>query len=207
MIPVSEPNLNGNEHEYVMDCLNTNWISSIGKYVTQFEDMFARFCGTHYAVATSSGITALHLSLVSLGIGKGDEVILPDLTFVASANAVEYCRAKPVFADVNNKTWNIDPSKIEEKITKRTKAIMVVHLYGHPCDMDKIMTIARNHNLKVIEDAAEAHGAEYKNRRVGSIGDLGAFSFYGNKIITTGEGGMITTNNVDTHGQARGTLI
>jgi perosamine synthetase len=195
MIPVSEPCLKGKELKYVSDCINTNWISSIGKYVTRFEEMFAQFCGTSYALTTSSGTAALHLALLALDIGQGDEVIVPDFTFVASANAVLYCGAKPVFVDVDRSTWNIDPSKLEERLTDRTKAIMAVHLYGHPCNMDVIMAIAKNHNLKVIEDAAEAHGAEYKSKRVGSIGDIGSFSFYGNKIITTGEGGMITTNN------------
>jgi perosamine synthetase len=194
MIPVSEPRLDGKELEYVKDCVKSNWISSVGEYVTRFEKMFARFCGTSYALATCNGTTALHLAMVSLGIGEGDEVIIPDLTFVASANAITYCGARPVFVDVDPTTWTIDPSKIEQKISKRTKAIMVVHLYGHPCDMDKIMRIARKYRLKVIEDAAEAHGAEYKGKRVGGIGDIGAFSFYGNKIITTGEGGMVTTN-------------
>lgn len=197
MIPVSEPCLRGKELEYVTDCINTNWISSIGKYVTQFEEMFACFCGTTYAAATSSGTTALHLALEALSIGEGDEVIIPDLTFVASANAVLYCGAKPIFVDVDGNTWNIAPAKIEERITERTKAIMVVHLYGHPCDMDAIMKIAQRHNLKVVEDAAEAHGAEYKKKRVGSFGDAGVFSFYGNKIITTGEGGMITTSDAE----------
>jgi len=194
VIPVSEPRLGGKELEYVKDCIKSNWISSAGKYVARFEEMFAQFCGTSYALATSNGTTALHLALVSLGIGKGDEVIIPDLTFVASANAITYCGATPVLVDVDPITWTIDPSKIEQKISKKTKAIVAVHLYGHPCDMDGIMKIARKYRLKVIEDAAEAHGAEYKGKRVGSIGDIGTFSFYGNKIITTGEGGMVTTN-------------
>ncbi len=195
VIPVSEPNFKGNELKYVTDCINSNWISSIGKYVSKFEEVFARFCGTTYAVSTCNGTTALHLALLSLDISEGDEVIVPDLTFVATANAVAYCGAKPVFVDVDPRTWNIDPSKIYEKITGRTKAIIVVHLYGLPCDMDAIIKIARSNNLKIIEDAAEAHGAEYKGKRVGSIGDIGVFSFYGNKIVTTGEGGMITTSD------------
>jgi perosamine synthetase len=195
MIPVSEPYMKGKELEYLTDCIKSNWISSIGKYVNQFEEMFAQFCGTTYAVTTSSGTSALHLALTALGICEDDEVILPDLTFVASANAVKYCGAKPVFIDVDKKTWNIDTKKIEEKVTKKTKAIMAVHLYGLPCDMESIIKIAQRYNLRVIEDASEAHGAEYKNIRVGSFGDAGVFSFYGNKIITTGEGGMVTTNN------------
>lgn len=197
MIPISTPCLNGKELEYVTDCIKSSWISSIGKYVTQFEENFAGFCGTAHAISASNGTTALHLALVSLDIGEGDEVIVPDLTFVASANAVLYCGAKPVFVDADERTWNIDPSKIEENITERTKAIIIVHLYGHPCNMDPIMKIAQQYNLKVIEDAAEAHGAEYNLKRVGSFGDAGVFSFYGNKIITTGEGGMITTNNTE----------
>jgi perosamine synthetase len=195
MIPVSEPNLSGKELEYVEDCIKSNWISSIGKYVTKFEDLFAEFCGTNYAIATSNGTSALHLALLSLDIGSGDEVIIPDLTFVASANAILYCGASPVLADVNKKTWTIDTAKIEELITKNTKAIIAVHLYGHPCDMDVIRVFADKYNLRVIEDAAQAHGAEYENKRAGSLGDIGTFSFYGNKIITTGEGGMITTND------------
>jgi perosamine synthetase len=195
MIPVSEPNLGGKELEYVKDCISSNWISSIGKYVTRFEEMFASFCGTDHAVATSSGTAALHLALLSLDIASGDEVIMPDLTFVASANAVMYCGARPVFVDSDKMTWNIDPAGIEKSITRRTRAIMAVHLYGHPCDMDAITSIADKHGLRVIEDAAEAHGAEYRQKRVGGIGDLGAFSFYGNKIVSTGEGGMITTNS------------
>jgi perosamine synthetase len=195
MIPVSEPCLSGKELEYVTDCLKSNWISSIGKYVNRFEDMFAQFCGTSHALTTCNGTAALHLALLALDIGPGDEVIMPNLTFVASGNSVLYCSARPVFVDVDRTTWNIDPDKVEEKISERTKAIIVVHLYGHPCDMDGVMHIAKKHNLKVIEDSAEAHGAEYKNKRVGGIGDMGIFSFYGNKIITTGEGGMITTNN------------
>ncbi len=195
MIPVSEPFLSGKELEYVTDCIKTNWISSIGKYVKSFEDVFARFCGTSHAVSASSGTAALHLALLALDIKNGDEVIMPDLTFVASANAVLYCGARPVFVDVDKKTWNIDPEKIEAHITERSRAIMVVHLYGHPCDMDAVLRIAERHNLKVIEDAAQAHGAEYGKKRVGSIGDAGVFSFYGNKIITTGEGGIITTDS------------
>jgi perosamine synthetase len=195
MIPVSEPNLSGKELEYVQDCIESSWISSIGKYVTKFEKLFADFCGVSHAISTSSGTSALHLALLSLGIRAGDEVIIPDLTFVASANPILYCGAKPVPVDVDRMSWNLDPSKIEERITTNTKAIMAVHLYGNPCDMDQILKIARKYRLNVIEDAAEAHGASYKGKRVGGIGDLGAFSFYGNKIITTGEGGMITTNN------------
>jgi len=195
MIPVAEPIIGDKEKAYVNDCLNSGWISSLGKYVTAFEEGFAGFCGARFGIATSNGTTALHLALVVAGIGPGDEVLLPTLTFIATANAVHYCGAKPVFLDSEPRTWNLDPARIEEKITPRTRAIIVVHLYGHPVDMDPVMTIARRHNLIVIEDAAEAHGAQYKGRPVGSIGHLAAFSFYGNKIITTGEGGMVLTDD------------
>jgi len=194
-ISVAEPDLSGNEKKYVLDCVESTWISSLGKYISQFEEKFAEFCGAKYGVSTSNGTVALQLALVALGIGKGDEVIIPDLTFIATANVCVYVGAKPVFVDAEKETWNIDADKIEEKITEKTKAIIVVHLYGHPCDMDKILEIAKKHKLKVIEDAAEAHGATYKGKSVGSIGDVGCFSFYGNKIITTGEGGMCTTND------------
>jgi perosamine synthetase len=159
--------------------------------------MLAEFSGTRYAIATSSGTTALHLALLALDIGPGDEVIVPTFSFIATANAVTYTGAKAVFVDSDLETWNINPNLIEEHITDRTKAIVPVHLYGHPADMDSILDIAQRHNLAVIEDAAEAHGARYKGRSVGGIGDLGAFSFYGNKIITTGEGGMVVTNRSD----------
>ena len=195
MIPVAEPILNGNELEYVTDCIKSSWISSVGRYVERFEKEFSRYCGAKFGVSTSNGTTALHLALAALGIGKGDEVIMPNLTFVATANAAVYTGAKPVFVDSEKNTWNIDADKIEEKITDKTKAITPVHLYGHPCDMDKIMKIAKKHNLFVIEDCAEAHGAEYKGKKVSSFGDAGCFSFYGNKILTTGEGGMCVTNN------------
>lgn len=196
-IPVYEPELSGNELKYLTKCIKTNWISSLGGYVTRFEEDFGKFVGTKHAISTSSGTTALHLALAALGIGKDDEVIVPDLTFVATANAVSYTGAKPVFVDASHDTWNIDPRYIEKKITKRTKAIIAVHLYGHSADMDPILAIAKSHGLFVIEDAAEAHGAEYKGSKVGSLSDIGCFSFYGNKIITTGEGGIVVTNNAD----------
>lgn len=195
MIPVCEPTLTGNELKYVTDCIKTNWISSSGKYIEQFEKIFSEFCNVDYGIACSNGTVALHLAIESLGIGKGDEVIIPAFTMIATANAVIYSGARPVLVDSEKGTWNINPKLIEEKITKNTKAIMVVHTYGHPCNMDPIIRIAKKHSLKVIEDAAEAHGAEYKGRRVGSLSDVAAFSFYGNKIITTGEGGMVVTND------------
>jgi len=196
-LPVAEPSLGDKELEYVSDCIISNWVSSTGKYVNKFETLFADYCKSKYAVATSSGTAALHLALLALGIGEGDEVIVPSLTFIAPANAVTYTGAKPVFVDSELATWNIDPKQIQEAITPRTKAIIPVHLYGHPADMDLILDIARANKLAVIEDAAEAHGAEYKGRKVGSMGDIGVFSFFGNKIITTGEGGMIVTHRAD----------
>lgn len=195
MIPVAEPNLDGNELKYVMDCVKTGWISSMGDYVIKFEKSFSKYCGVKYGIAVANGTVALHTALEALGIKKGDEVIIPSLTFVATANAVKYTGAKPVFIDSEPRTWNIDPEKIEEKITSRTKAIIPVHLYGHPCDMDRIKEVAEKYNLAVIEDAAEAHGAEYKGKKIGSLSTISCFSFYGNKILTTGEGGMCLTNN------------
>lgn len=194
-IPVAAPMLVGNEKAYVMDCLDSTWISSNGKYIERFEQEFADFCRVKYAAACCNGTVALHLALMALGVKPGDEVIVPTLTFVATANAVTYCGGVPVFVDSEPETWNLDPTLIEAKITPRTKGIIVVHLYGHPVDMDPVIHIARRHGLFVIEDAAEAHGAEYKGRSVGSLGDIATFSFYGNKIITTGEGGMVVTND------------
>jgi len=195
MIPVCEPLLGGKELEYVTDCLKTNWISSKGKYIGEFEERFANYCGCKYGIATTNGTTALHLALASLGIGSGDEVIVPTFTMVSTVFAITYTGAKPVLVDAEPETWNMDVSQIEAKITSKTKAIMPVHIYGHPCDMGPIMEIAEKYNLYVIEDAAEAHGAEYKGKKVGGIGHVNCFSFYANKIITTGEGGMVVTND------------
>ncbi len=194
-IKVCEPDLRGNELEYVNDCVTSEWISSQGTYVNKFEEKFAKFCGVKYAIAVTNGSHALQLALAVLGIGLGDEVIVPTFTMVATANAVTVLGARPVFVDARADTWNIDETKIESAITSKTKAIIVVHIYGHPVEMDTIAKIAKKHNLWVIEDAAEAHGATYKGKKVGSIGDIGCFSFYANKMITTGEGGMVTTNN------------
>jgi perosamine synthetase len=194
-IPVAAPALVGNEKRYVLDCLESTWISSRGKYVDRFEIAFAEFCGVRHGVSCTNGTVALHLALLALEVGPGDEVIVPTLTFVATANAVRYCGATPVFVDCEPETWNMDPALIEPRITPRTKAIIVVHLYGHPVDMDAVMSLARRHNLFVIEDAAEAHGAIYKRRTVGSMGHIATFSFFGNKVISTGEGGMVVTND------------
>jgi perosamine synthetase len=191
MIPVWEPVLDGNERRYVLDCLETNWISSLGTYITRFEDTMARWCGVPHAVACSSCTTGLHLALTALGIGPGDEVVIPDFTLIVSANTVIQAGARPVLVDADPRTWCIDPAKIEAKVGPRTRAIMPVHMYGHPCDMEAILSIARRHGLFVIEDCAEAHGARIGDRLVGSFGDAACFSFYGNKILTTGEGGMV----------------
>jgi len=195
MIPVHSPYLGGNERKYVMDCLDTNWISSFGPYNKKFEKACADYLGMKHAVGVVNGTCALHLCVLSLGIGPGDEVIVSDFTMAASAFSVAYTGAKPIFVDSEPLTCNIDPKKIEEKITQKTKAIMVVHIYGHPCDMDPIMKIAKKHNLYVIEDVAEAHGALYNKKQCGTFGDISAFSYYANKIITTGEGGMVVTND------------
>lgn len=197
IIPVCEPTLGGNEARYVADCLSTNWISSAGKYINLFEQEFSRKASCEHGIACVSGTAALHLIMAALGVGPGDEVILPTFTMIATAYAVSYTGARPVFVDSERRTWNMDIGQIEAKITERTKAIIVVHTYGHPVDMDPVLEIARRHNLYVVEDAAEAHGAEYKGRLVGNLGDAAAFSFYANKIITTGEGGMVTTNNAE----------
>ena len=202
-IPVCEPFLNGNELKYVTDAVSTGWISSAGKYVTSFEESFASYCGCKYGIAVCNGTVALHLALVSLGIGKGDEVIIPTFTMVASAFAVCYTGATPVFVDAEPHTWNIDVTKIEEKINSRTKAIMPVHIFGQMCDMDEITALSKKYDLYIIEDAAEAHGAEYKGKNAGSFSDIASFSFFANKNITTGEGGMLVTNNDKFYDKAR----
>jgi perosamine synthetase len=195
IIPVCEPALEGNETRYVLDCVNTGWISSAGKYIPLFEQAFSGKVGCEYGVACVSGTTAIHLILAALGLGPGDEVIIPTFTMIATAYAVSYTGAQPVLVDSERNTWNMDVAQIEARITDRTRAIVVVHTYGHPVDMDAVLEIARRHNLYVVEDAAEAHGARYRGQLVGSLGDAAAFSFYANKIITTGEGGMVTTND------------
>lgn len=192
---VAQPKMAGNERKYVLDCLDTNWISSNGKYIGAFEEAFAKFCGAKHAIAANNGTTALHLALVAQGLKPGDEVIIPTVTYIATANAVRYCGATPVLVDVCADTMNIDPAVIERKITPKTRGIIPVHLYGHPADMDAVNRIASKHGLWVVEDAAEAHGAEVNGKKVGTLGTCATFSFFGNKIITTGEGGMITTDD------------
>lgn len=212
-ISVAAPSLDGREREYVLECMDTTWISSVGRFISEFETAFAAYCGVKHAIACNNGTTALHLALVALGVGPGDEVIVPSLTYIASANAVTYCGASPVLVDNDPRTFNLDPAKLEALITSRTKAIMPVHLYGQICDMDPILDVARRHGLKVVEDAAEAVGATYKGKKSGALGDCATFSFFGNKIITTGEGGMITTSDaalaerisvLRSHGSVRG---
>jgi perosamine synthetase len=190
-VPLYRPSLNGNETRYVLECLETRWISGRGKFVTEFERQFASKIGGGYALATCNGTAALHLAIAALGIGPGDEVIVPTLTYIASVNAIAYVGATPVFADCLRDTWQIDPADVASRITSKTKAIMIVHLYGQPCDMDRLMAISRRHGLLIIEDCAEAFGARHGGRSVALFGDIAAFSFFGNKTITTGEGGMV----------------
>jgi len=194
-IPVYQPTLVGNEKRYTSECLESGWISSRGKYVSLFEGAFASLLNINYATTVSNGTVALHLALKTLGIGFGDEVIVPTFTYIASVNAIAYVGATPVFVDAEPETWNIDVSLVEQKITPRTKAIMAVHLYGAVCAMDELQLLCRRHNLLLIEDVAEAFGSQHKGRYAGSFGDIATFSFFGNKTITTGEGGMVVSND------------
>ena len=195
MIPIFVPSLHKKAKKYLSKCIDTNWISSQGSYILKFEKELAKYNKVKYCVVTSSCTTALHLAIKSLNIGKGDEVICPDLTFLAPANMIVQSGAKLKLVDINPKTLAIDHKQIEKKITKRTKAIMVVHQFGHSADMDPIMKIARKYSLKVIEDNAESIGGKYKGRKLGTIGDVATLSFYANKIITSGEGGAVLTNS------------
>lgn len=195
MIPVNKPHISKNAVKYVTECVKTGWISSSGSYIKTFEENFAKFIGVKHAITTTSGTAALHLALLALGIKKGDEVILPSHTMIASAAAIVYTGATPVLVDVERDTWNMNVSQIENKITKRTKVIMPVHIYGLPVDMDGILKLAKKYKLYVVEDAAESLGAKYHGKMTGSLGTIGCFSFYANKIVTTGEGGMVTTNS------------
>ncbi len=194
-IPVYEPWIGRAELERVTRCVKSGWISSIGAEIREFEERFAQLCERPHAVACSNGTTALHLALAALGIGPGDEVIVPALTFVATANAVRYAGATPVFVDADPHTWNLSPEAVAIKITERTKAIIAVHLYGLPADMRALRAIGRKTKVAVVEDAAEAHGAREHGKPVGSLGDISCFSFYGNKMVTTGEGGMVLTSS------------
>ncbi len=194
-IPIYQPDLTGNEKAYVNECLDTSWISARGRFVKEFEEKFAGFVGTQHSASVCNGTVALHLALMALGIGPGDEVIVPTLTYIASVNAISYTGATPVFADSVRSTWQIDPEDVRRNITPRTKAILPVHVYGQACDMDALMAIASEHRLFVVEDCAEAFGTLYKGRHVGTFGDISTFSFFGNKTITTGEGGMVVSND------------
>ena len=197
MILTAGPSITEREIAYVTDAITNGHGEHWGDYIKRFEKMFAGYIGVKHALTTSSCTGAMHLVLVAMGVGKGDEVIIPDMTWIATASAVCYTGAKPVFVDVLPDTWCIDPDKIDKKITGRTKVIMPVHLYGHPADMNKIMDIARKYGLVVVEDAAPSAGAEYYGSRTGGLGHAGCFSFQGAKILSTGEGGMITTNDTE----------
>jgi len=192
---LDDPNLGDLEKKYLTKAIDTNFVSVVGPFVPEFEEKFAQYVGSKRAVSTQSGTAALHMALYQLGIGEGDEVIVPSLTFIATINSVLFVRAKPVIIDVDPITWNIDPQEIREAVTKKTKAIIPVHLYGSVCNIEEMIEIARENKLFVIEDATESLGATYKNRQTGTFGDFGCFSFNGNKLITTGGGGMIVSNN------------
>lgn len=203
MIPVNEPLLDGNEREYLLECIETGWISSEGPFVSRFEEEFAARVGRTYGIAVCNGSVALELALALLDLGPGDEVILPTFTIISCAAAIIRAGAVPVVVDSDPDTWNMDVSAIESRITDRTRAIMVVHIYGLPVDMDAIVELADRHGLNIIEDAAEAHGQTYRGRPCGSFGAVSTFSFYPNKHVTTGEGGMVLTDDAQLADRAR----
>lgn len=191
-IPIASPDLSGNEERYVVEAIRSSWISSSGAFINRFEQQFAQLCDTTFALGVCNGTIALHLALLGLDVRPGDEVIVPSMTYIATANAVRYVGAEPVFVDVDPNTWCLDPQKVEDAITRRTRGIIAVHLMGHPADMDAINRIATVHGLWVVEDAAEAALAKYKGRVVGGLANVGTFSFFGNKLFTSGEGGAVT---------------
>lgn len=195
MIPLYKPEIGKEEEEEVLKVLKSGWISSASPTVKEFEEKFSSYIGRKYSVATSNGTTALHLAVTALGIKEGDEVIVPDLTFISPVNVVLYNRARPVLVDVEEENWGLDPEKVRKAITPRTKAIIVVHLYGNPAKIAELKEIAEDKGIYLIEDCAEAHGAEYEGKKVGTFGDISCFSFYANKVITTGEGGMCLTDD------------
>ncbi|HEY1168186.1 MAG TPA: DegT/DnrJ/EryC1/StrS family aminotransferase [Candidatus Limnocylindrales bacterium] len=203
MIPVNEPRLDGRELEYVTECLRTGWISSAGRFIGEFEESWAAYCGRRYGVAVCNGTVALQLAVAALGLGPRDEVIMPAFTIISCAMAIVYAGAVPVLVDSDPATWCMDVAQVEARITPRTRAIMPVHIYGHPVEMDPLLELADKHGLAVVEDAAEAHGAQYLSgrgsqpewRRCGSFGDVSCFSFYANKLVTSGEGGMVVTDD------------
>jgi len=203
MISVNEPLLGEQEQKYVTECIRTGWISSAGHFIEEFESRFATYCGMKYGIATSNGTTALQVAVGCIGLKPGDEIIMPTFTIVSCALAVIYNGGVPILVDCDPNTWCMDVSQIEAKITPSTRAIMPVHMYGHPVDMEPVQELAQRYNLVVIEDAAEAHGAEYKGNKCGGLGDISCFSFYANKIITTGEGGMVLTNDLKFAQEAR----
>ena len=194
-IPVSSPMIGDDDKKAVIECLESNWISGVGEFVDRFETAFAKYVDCKYGVATNSGTTSLHLALASLGLKRGDEIIMPTFTMIASINAAEYLGLNSILVDADPKIWTMDIDTIKSRITDKTRAIMAVHIYGHPENMKIINELASKFGLYVIEDAAEAHGAEVEGRKVGSLSNVGSFSFYANKIITTGEGGMCVTND------------
>jgi perosamine synthetase len=194
-IPLYKPSLDGNEKKYVNECLDSTWISSKGEFIPRFENHFAEYVGSRHAASVCNGTVALHVALLALGIGVGDEVIVPSLTYVASVNSIAYTGARPVFVDSLETSWQMDPEDVRRKISPKTRAIMVVHLYGLPCDMHTLSALAADHDLLLIEDCAEAIGSLYQGRHVGTFGNIATYSFYGNKTITTGEGGMVVTSD------------
>lgn len=202
-IPVYQPELSGNEKKYVNECLDSNWISSKGDFIQRFENGFSAFTGSSYAVSVSNGTVALHLALLVLGVGAGDEVIVPSFTYIASVNAIRYVGAIPVFVDIEPQSWQLNCEHVNSCITSRTKAIMAVHIYGQPCDLKQLRKIADDNQLFLIEDCAEAFGSKIDNQHVGTIGDISTYSFFGNKTITTGEGGMVVTNDSELAKQVR----
>jgi perosamine synthetase len=195
-VPVNTPLLSGNEEKYLVECIRTGWISSEGPFIKKFEDSFSEYIGRHHGIAVSNGSAALDIAIKALNLHQGDEVIMPAFTIISPAQSVVYAGAKPVLVDSDPVTWNMDVNAIESKITSRTKAILAVHIYGLPVDIDPILELCNKYNLLLIEDAAEVHGQTYKGKKCGSFGDISIFSFYPNKHITTGEGGMIMTDNL-----------
>ena len=203
MIPVNEPALGARELELVADCVRTGWVSSAGRYLDEFEQRWAEYCGMQHGVAVSSGTAALDVAVSCLRLQPGDEVILPSFTIISCAQAITKHGGLPVLVDCDPDTWCLDVEQVAARVTPRTRAVMAVHMYGHPADMDPLRELADLHGFAIIEDAAEAHGAEYKGRRCGGLGDISCFSFYANKIITTGEGGMVLTDRSDWADHAR----
>ena len=203
MIYLSIPDLRGNEWKYLKECLDTNWITSVGHFLDDFENSLAAFVGAKYAVACGSGTAAMHVALQMLGVKAGDEVIVPATSFISTVNVVLYCQAKPVMVDVDPMTFNMDPAKLAEAVNDRTKVILPVHLYGQPCQMDKIMAIADSTGVEVLEDACESIGTRYKKKHTGTFGRIAAFSFNGNKLVTCGSGGMLVTNDAELARQGR----